>query len=221
VAKDLEPVRVPPIVAPPIIQKPPARRGRPVPPAMPEKTVVAVVVGGWLKDQTAKTLQPALKARGVHTVSPPGWDDWKHPISHLAKQTLHDVRQRGERDLTLALIGHSFGGQAVCDAVCELASEGVFPAYVGLIDPVSTVPGIPQPIIIDTSFRKNRGVLHIFYRTWRVGPIRANIVDPHGTPIATLDSGCHRISGTHNSICHCDQLVAQVVAAVQKLGETP
>ena len=78
-----------------------------------------------------------------------------------------------------------------------------------------------QPILIDTSFCKTGGVLHVFYRTWRVGPVRANIVDPHGALIATLDSCCQRISGTHNSICHCDQFVAEVLAAVQKLGETP
>ena len=59
---------------------------------------------------------------------------------------------------------------------------------------VSTIPGIPQPIVLNTAFRSNGGTLHVFYRTFLLGPIRANIVDERGNFLATLGSGCRRIS---------------------------
>ena len=93
---------------------------------------MAVVLGGWVKDQTARTLQPALRACGIQTVSPAGLDDWRVPVAPLAKEAMREVGEGSDRPVVLALIGHSFGAQAVCDGM-ELAMEEIFPALVGLI----------------------------------------------------------------------------------------
>jgi hypothetical protein len=167
-----------------------------------------------MKDQTAATLQPALAAAGIRTVSPRGWDDWKYNISQLARTALSQAGRPAE----LALIGHSFGAQAVCDAVCDLARSNIFPGLVALIDPVSTKPGIPRPIRLDTCFCSRRGLLQVYYRTFYFGPIRANIVDAHGRRLSTRRTGCCRIRGTHNSICHSESLVSKLVNDVQRLS---
>lgn len=212
-----EQVRVPPVVAPPMTglagQRALLQARRPA----SRKTVVAIVVGGWMKDQTAATLQPALAAAGIRTVSPHGWDDWKYNIAQMARTALSQASRPAE----LALIGHSFGAQAVCDAVSDLARSHIFPGLVALIDPVSTKPGIPRPIRVDTCFCSQSGLLQVYYRTFYFGPIRANIVDAHGRKLSTLHTGCCRIRGTHNSICHSDDLITRILGAVKQLGSHP
>jgi hypothetical protein len=175
-----------------------------------------------MKDQTTRTLQPALARCGIRTVSPTGWNDWKHDIAGMARQAIRDARSSGAADVRVAMIGHSFGAQAVGDAVCELAREGIFPGYVGLIDPVSPKMGIPRPIVVDTCFctaETCRGMLRVYYRIFPFGPIRANIVDVSGRRVATLWRGCRRIWGTHNSMCHQMSVINEIVRDVRRLGE--
>jgi hypothetical protein len=202
-------IKIPPVVAPLLQAAQPHHAVR--------TTTVAIVVGGWLKDQTTRTLQPALRAAGIHTFSPPGLDDWQHNIAAMSRNAIADARHAGATHVKLAMIGHSFGAQAVGNATHELAREGIHPALVALIDPVSTKPGVPQPVVVNTSFREAGGILQVYYRTFLLGPIRANIRNEHGELIATLNDGCRRISGTHNSICHCDAVVSHLVSSVKGL----
>jgi hypothetical protein len=220
-----EPIKVPPVVAPPVkglaMPRDASSSGR-MAVAARRVAVVAVVVGGWMKDQTTRTLQPALAHNGIWTVSPTGWNDWKHDIAELARRAIRDTRAAGADDVRLAMIGHSFGAQAVGDAVCELAREGIYPGYVGLIDPVSPKMGFPRPIAVDTCFCSRGtgpGVLRVYYRIFPFGPIRANIVDASGRKVATLWRGCRRIWGTHNSMCHQGSVIDEIVRDVRRIAQ--